>query len=65
MGYKIYFFRIFRIFFGPQNSQKQLNLYSNSQIYIQMIKFKFKWTGQQTTPHYRPLVPVVSGSAGG
>jgi hypothetical protein len=56
---------IFLEFFGPQNSKKQLNLYSNDQICIQMIKFKFKWTDQQTTPHYRPLSPVVSGSAGG
>jgi hypothetical protein len=40
------------------------DLYSNHRIHIQTIQFKFKWINWQTTPHYHPPTPVVSGSAG-
>jgi hypothetical protein len=45
--------------------KKRSNLYSNSQIYIQTIKFEFKWTNQKLTVHYQPPALVVDGSAGG
>jgi hypothetical protein len=50
-------------FFEPQKIKKQLNLYSNDQIHIQMIEFKFKWTNQKTPPHYRPPTPAAGGTA--
>jgi hypothetical protein len=34
-------------------------------IHIQTNKFKFKWTNQKLTAHYRPSAPVAGGSAGG
>jgi hypothetical protein len=30
-----------------------------------MFTFKFKWTNQDATPHYRPPALAVGGSAGG
>jgi hypothetical protein len=45
--------------------KKRSHLYSNGQIHIQTIKFKFKRTNQELTVHYRPPAPVAGGSAGG
>jgi hypothetical protein len=53
---KIDFFEFFNL--------KQLNLYSNNQIHIQMVEFEFKLINQEMTPHYRPPAPVVDGSTG-
>jgi hypothetical protein len=50
--------------FFISNGKKQSNLYSNSQIHIQMIKFKFKRINQDATPHYRSPAPVINDSAG-
>jgi hypothetical protein len=43
--------------------KNQWNLYSNGQIHIQTIKFKFKRTNQETTPYYHPSTLAVGGSA--
>jgi hypothetical protein len=43
--------------------QKRSNLYLNGRIYIQMIKFKFKWINQKLTVHYHPLALVVASTA--
>jgi hypothetical protein len=60
-GVRNLFFRIFR----PQTINR-LNLYSNDQIRIQTIKFEFKRTHQQATPHYHPPAQrwVVSSASG-
>jgi hypothetical protein len=50
--------------FFISNGKKQLNLYSNSQIRIQTIKFKFKRINQDVTSHYRSPAPVMNDSAG-
>jgi hypothetical protein len=57
---------IYRFFdFFTSNGQKRLNLYSNGQIHIQIIKFKFKQINQELTAHYHPPTPVPDGNAGG
>jgi hypothetical protein len=35
----------------------------NNQIYIQTIKFKFKWINQKLIAYYRPPAPVANGTA--
>jgi hypothetical protein len=30
-----------------------------------MVEFEFKWTNQETTPHYRPPTLAAGGSVGG
>jgi hypothetical protein len=37
----------------------------NSQICIQTVKFEFKWTNKEATPHYRPpqVVPPNSSAS--
>jgi hypothetical protein len=57
-GMKFKFFRFFLNFLDLKRSK-------NDQVYIQMVKFEFKRTNQEATPHYRPLTPAMDGSAGG
>jgi hypothetical protein len=45
--------------------KKQSNLYLNSQIHIQTIKFKVKQINQELIAHYRTPAPVMHGSADG
>jgi hypothetical protein len=45
--------------------EKQSNLYSNDQICIQTIEFKFKWITQEVTYHYRPPALGIGDSADG
>jgi hypothetical protein len=35
----------------------------NSQICIQIVKFKFKRINQKVSPHYRPPTPTAGGNA--
>jgi hypothetical protein len=55
---------IFKILL-PQMIKKQSNLSLNGQIHIQTIKFEFKQTNQDATPHYRLPAPAAGRSAGG
>jgi hypothetical protein len=64
MGNEINFFLDFFQFFLSQMIKKWSNLYSNGQIYIQTIKFKFKRTNQKLSTYYRPPTPVSDGSTG-
>jgi hypothetical protein len=62
MGMKFNFIRIFSEFFGPRTVKTRSNLYSNNQIHIQTIKFKFKQTNQDlTTTHRLPWQAVAPG----
>jgi hypothetical protein len=59
VGDKIEFFKNFLDFFSS-NDKKWLIFNLNSQIYIQTIKFKFKWTNHITKRRYRPVSPTAT-----
>jgi hypothetical protein len=59
MRYKIYLFISFFNFLS-QIIKKRSNLYSNSRIHIQTIKFKFKHINQKLIAHYHPSATLLT-----